>query len=119
VGSVGVVTHYSRSIVAEKVCTCESISCSILASNLVNLARMDSMLESPPAVESSVSSSERSLALASDKSSVRASDHEVASDGAIESLAAERSRTLIWEETCCWTIGRMVWYLRYGNEMHT
>jgi len=50
---------------------------------------------------------------------VRASDHEVASDGAIESLAAERSRTLIWEETCCWTIGRMVWYLRYGNEMHT
>ena len=57
--------------------------------------RSNSIADSSFAAESSVSSSERRRAFRSAMSSVRTSLHEVASAGSIESLALERSRTLI------------------------
>ena len=57
--------------------------------------RSVSTADSSAAAESSVSSSERRSAFFSAMSSVRTSLHEVASAGSIESLAPERSRTLI------------------------
>ena len=75
--------------------TLESMSCSMPRSVLENSARIFSTVRSSLAAESSVSSCERIAALRSAMSSVRTSDHEVASAGSMDSLASEKSRTLI------------------------
>ena len=86
---------YSTSSVALKLWTCESMAASTARSLAENFLRSISISAVSSIADRWHSSSARSPAFFSAMSSVRTSDHEVASAGSTVSLAFVKSRTLI------------------------